>query len=61
MILVPLSKLMEDYGYSESWWRARIAEGLPRRKWGGRLRFDPSEVELWLDTRYNTGLTGMLS
>lgn len=58
MKLVTLSGLMESYGYSESWWRARVAEGLPKRKWGGRLRFDPAEVEQWLDDRYATLGTG---
>lgn len=51
-LLVSLAQLIELYGYSESWWRARVAEGLPSRKWGSRLRFDPSEVERWLDERY---------
>lgn len=37
--LVALSELMERYGGSERWWRYRIAEGLPKRKWGGRVRF----------------------
>jgi predicted DNA-binding transcriptional regulator AlpA len=54
--LVPLSELQELLGYSERWWRYRMAEpGFPARKWGGRLRFDPAEVERWLDERYAHG------
>jgi predicted DNA-binding transcriptional regulator AlpA len=54
MILVPLTEIIRLYGGSESWWRKRIAEGLPARRWGRRLRFSPSEVEEWLDARYAT-------
>jgi len=43
--LVSLSELQERFGFSERWWRYRIAEGLPARKWIGGLRFDPDEVE----------------
>jgi hypothetical protein len=50
--LVPLSELRDHYGYSERWWRYRLAEGLPKRKWGGRVRFDPIEVERWMEERY---------
>ena len=50
--LVPLAGLQELFGYSERWWRYRLSEGMPRRKWGSRLRFSPSEVERWLDGRY---------
>lgn len=50
--LVPLGELAERFGYSERWWRYRIKEGLPSRRWGGRLRFDPVEVERWLEARY---------
>lgn len=50
--LLPLSEIIERFGYSERWWRYRLQEGLPCRRWGGRLRFDPSEVERWLEERY---------
>jgi predicted DNA-binding transcriptional regulator AlpA len=50
--LVPLSELIEQYGFSERWWRYRLAEGLPRRRWGRQLRFDLSEVEQWMEERY---------
>ena len=53
--LVPLSELQECFGYSERWWRYRLSEGLPRHKWGSRLRFNPTEVEAWLDERYVHG------
>ena len=50
--LVPLAELQERFGYSERWWRYRIKDGMPRHKWGSRLRFSPTEVEAWLDERY---------
>lgn len=50
--LVPLTDLIERFGFSERWFRYRIAEGMPAHKWGSRLRFDPTEVERWLEDRY---------
>jgi len=50
--LVPLVELIERYGFSERWWRYRLAEGLPRRQWGRQLRFDLVEVEHWMEERY---------
>lgn len=50
--LVPLVELMDCYGGSKRWWRYRVAEGMPKRKWGGRVRFDPAEVERWMEERY---------
>ncbi len=49
--LLPLAELQERFGFSERWWRYRVAEGLPCHRWGGGLRFDPGEVEAWLDAR----------
>ena len=49
--LLTLRELQELFGYSERWWRYRCAEGLPTRRWGKRLRFDPEEVRAWLDER----------
>jgi len=46
--LIALSELRERFGFSERWWRYRIAEGMPCRKWVGGLRFDPTEVEAWM-------------
>jgi hypothetical protein len=43
---------MHTFGYSERWWRYRISEGMPCHQWGKRLRFDPSQVEQWLEERY---------
>jgi hypothetical protein len=48
--LVSLVELQQRFGFSERWWRYRIAEGMPTRKWVGGLRFDPAEVEAWLDS-----------
>jgi hypothetical protein len=53
--LVPLSELEACFGYSERWWRYRIKEGMPRHKWGSRLRFNLTEVGAWLDERYGHG------
>jgi predicted DNA-binding transcriptional regulator AlpA len=50
--LVPLAELIEQYGFSERWWRYRLAEGMPRRQWGRQLRFDLAEVEHWMEERY---------
>lgn len=51
--LISLAELRSLYGYSERWWRYRTAEdGFPAHRWGGRLRFDPVEVERWLEARY---------
>jgi hypothetical protein len=47
--LLTLSELMERFGFSERWWRYRIAAGLPCHRWGGGLRFNPAEVQVWLD------------
>ena len=50
--LVTITELIDLYGYSERWWRYRISEGMPARRWGKRLRFNPAEVERWLEERY---------
>jgi hypothetical protein len=50
--LVDVAGLIDTFGYSERWWRYRIAEGMPCRRWGKRLRFDPDEVQRWLEVRY---------
>lgn len=50
--LVDVAGLIEAFGYSERWWRYRIAEGLPCHRWGKRLRFSVTEVEQWLEERY---------
>jgi predicted DNA-binding transcriptional regulator AlpA len=48
--LVPLTELIELYGFSERWWRYQIAAGLPAHRFGQRaLRFDPLEVEAWME------------
>jgi predicted DNA-binding transcriptional regulator AlpA len=52
--LVDVAGLMQAFGYSERWWRYRISEGMPRHTWGKRHRFDPSEVEQWLEQRYGS-------
>jgi hypothetical protein len=46
--LVPLKELQEQFGGSTRWWRYRIAEGMPARRYCASLRFDPDEVETWL-------------
>ena len=48
--LVALPELIDAYGLSERWFRYRIAEGMPCHRFGQRaLRFDPLEVERWLE------------
>lgn len=47
--LVTLTELIELFGFSERFWRYRLAEGMPVHRWGARLRFKPSEVERWLE------------
>ncbi len=49
--LLELADLMERFGMSERWWRYRIAEGLPTVRWGGRLKFRATDVEVWMETR----------
>ena len=50
--LVDLCELIGLFGYSERWWRYRIKEDMPHHCWGHRLRFDPNEVQQWLEKRY---------
>ncbi|HEY3944482.1 MAG TPA: hypothetical protein VGL78_04580 [Solirubrobacteraceae bacterium] len=50
--LITLHELCEQYGFSERWFRYRLAEGMPAHRWGRRLRFDPVEVEEWMEARY---------
>ena len=52
--LVDLVVLMQRFGFSERWWRYRIAEGLPVERWGNRLRFDPVAVRKWLNSQGET-------
>jgi hypothetical protein len=52
MVLVPLTELMRRYNFSESWFRARLVEGMPGRRYGRRWRFDPEEIERWMGKRY---------
>jgi predicted DNA-binding transcriptional regulator AlpA len=49
--LLTLAELMLELGWSERWWRYRIAEGLPAVRWGGTLRFRMSEVQAWMEAR----------
>lgn len=47
--LLSLRDLVEMYKFSERWFRYRIAEGMPKHRWGGQWRFKASEVEAWMD------------
>jgi predicted DNA-binding transcriptional regulator AlpA len=49
--LLTLRDLRATFGFSERWWRYRIAEGLPTVRWGGTLMFRASEVEAWMEAR----------
>ena len=53
--LLNLAELIEVFGYSERFWRYRIAEGMPTHRWAHRLRFRVDEVESWLQRRYSDG------
>lgn len=53
--LVNLRELQELFGMSERWWRYQIAAGCPARRWGKRLRFDPVDVQEWIERRYDGG------
>jgi len=50
--LVDLAELIAELGMSERWWRYRLTEGMPSHRYGSRLRFDPSEVQAWIEQRY---------
>lgn len=51
--LLNLAEICELFGYSERWFRYRIAEPrFPVHRWGRQLRFDPAEVKAWLEGRY---------
>jgi hypothetical protein len=44
-------ELAEHLGFSVRWVEYRIAEGLPHRVFGGRIRVQPSAAMAWLETR----------
>ena len=51
--LIGLPELQKHFGFSERWWRYRIAErDFPTHRYGGRLRFDLQEVDDWLREHY---------
>jgi predicted DNA-binding transcriptional regulator AlpA len=50
--LLKMRDLIERFGWSERWWRYRIAEGMPVLRWGGGLRFRATEIEAWMEERY---------
>lgn len=53
--LVGLSDLIGLYGMSERWWRYQVAAGMPTHRFGQRaLRFDPVEVERWMEEQSAT-------
>ena len=49
--LLTAHELCHVLGFSERWLRYRVAEGMPARRWGKRLRFSLAEVSRWLDER----------
>jgi phage terminase Nu1 subunit (DNA packaging protein) len=48
---VTKAQIAAHVGYSTRWVELRVREGLPCRRWGGRLRFRKSAVEQWLEQR----------
>lgn len=41
-------QLAEHLGFSERWVELKVRAGMPHSRFGGRLRFQVSEVEAWL-------------
>jgi hypothetical protein len=39
--------MADFYGYSTRWIERQVAAGMPHRRIGGQLRFQPSRVEDW--------------
>jgi excisionase family DNA binding protein len=44
-------QIAEHVGFSVRWIELRVAEGMPHRRMGNRLRFQRSTVEDWLEER----------
>lgn len=44
-------EIADTLGFSVRWIEYRVTEGLPHKTIGGRLRFQRTEVEAWLDAR----------
>jgi hypothetical protein len=44
-------QLAHALGFSVRWLEYRLAEGLPHRRIGGRVRFQRSVAEAWLQDR----------
>lgn len=43
--------LAATLGFSVRWVEYRVGEGMPHKVFGGRLRFQRSAVECWLEGR----------
>ena len=50
--MLTMRQLIERFGFSERWWRYRLADGMPAHRWGGQHRFRASEIEAWMGTRH---------
>lgn len=46
-------QIADALGFSVRWIEYRVQEGMPHKTIGGRLRFQRSTVEAWLDAREN--------
>lgn len=44
-------ELADALSFSVRWVEYRVAEGMPHKIFGGRLRFQRTAVEAWLDAR----------
>lgn len=44
-----LKELCEVYQLSERYFRYRVKEGMPHKRYGNRLRFEPRDVRAWMD------------
>ena len=50
--MLTMRQVVERFGFSERWWRYRLADGMPAHRWGGQWRFRASEIEAWMETRH---------
>lgn len=50
--LLTTVELADHLAMSERWIRYRLEEGMPHKRYGRSLRFKASDVDAWLQTRY---------
>lgn len=50
--LLTTAELAAHLAMSERWIRYRLEEGMPHKRYGRSLRFKASDVDAWLQARY---------